>query len=1122
MALKVVYSSKTEALTRELIQELGRRSGDNGVFRSDTIVVQGKGMERYLSQSIAEVNGVCMNIDFPFPQKVLREIVHALLSHNKLSNLKVPSNEEVAWYLFTNMDTFLEEKAIGSLMGAVRSYLKDDDSRLKQYQFCSRLANLFDQYSAYRPEMIANWISGKWEPIDADLIWQYHLWRKVFVERGEMDTIDAGLHWISLAQAFVQFRKKGFALSTIKQFPYRHLLFFGISTLPTLYRNLLEYVGEGLDALDIDLYLLYPASIPSLNDGRSRRSEVRDELYRRIEHYQLKDEISLRGATQNRSGEYFTTGNDLIMDMGVQADVFLNNLVEKWSPYYLSQDEIDSQSLLIQVQSQMTEFEQTEVETLDYCDSISFHDCFSPIREVEAAREFIQNCLYENPDLLPSDVIIMVSSMEKYAPSLRAVFSGNDPLYIPHTVADQSVRNENPYAEAILSIFELRNGRFTAEDILSLLDKPVIQEQLSFQDEDLLQVRELIRHSQFRWGINADHCSRYFDDTELSVYSWEASKKRILLGTVMEVSENNPSLYQEILPFKTEGVQSELALRFVGFMDLLTDLISKIDWAKNVADYTEVLEQMRSELLPSVNLDADQFKLVNTVINQLRQLSSDCNIDVSDAVFLEYLKNAFSETHVGRGFLDGKVTICEMRPMRSIPAKIVCLLGMNDEDYPRKENQLSFDFIARYRKPEDRSQNKEDRNLFMEALLSAREKLFISWTGRSNRDNSERPASSLVQDFCDYLNRYFKFSHSELEVSDLLTVKHRLHAFDPEYFDPDSKLPRAFTKQNYRIAQALNGDKIKQEKTAPVLPSSSIEEIDLEDLVQFFQNPSLYFLRSRLNAWRINPEDIEVGSEMILMNSLQQYNLKQEYLDKSDHEILDKKVYVQKGLIPAGFEGEIVSNQTKNEIALFTDKCKESWGEAEPSEHLIEVDLSNGIKIKGVAEIRGDLNTSWRMGSVKDKSKDWLRFWIKHLLVSAKRDDISGSISVYHDVLLKSNLLNPKVALLEIEKIVDLYLKGLQSPLCFFSESSFTFAKTYLTLLNKWDEQEARNKALDSALMKWTNNYKDYKSAYENEMDTYPYPDFFDQETVLEDSSFIENAMVLYEPIFTNVVCDDF
>ena len=163
----------------------------------EVIVVQSRGMARWLSLHLAGQLGICANCIFPFPNAFFTQTVQASLPDRP--DTAAFEREALAWRimgLLPHID-----------LPSPKAYLQGDTG-LKLYQLSSRVADLFDQYAIYRPEMLAAWEKGKlcYEN-DGEELWQAQLWRGLMAQ-------NRGAHRRRLLDDFLTALQKDPALSS--------------------------------------------------------------------------------------------------------------------------------------------------------------------------------------------------------------------------------------------------------------------------------------------------------------------------------------------------------------------------------------------------------------------------------------------------------------------------------------------------------------------------------------------------------------------------------------------------------------------------------------------------------------------------------------------------------------------------------------------------------------------------------------------------------------------------------------------------------------------------------------------------------------------------------------------
>src|SRR5438552_3304347 len=340
----------------------------------------------------------------------------------------------------------------------------------------------------------------------------------------------------------------------------------------------------------------------------------------------------------------------------------------------------------------------------------------------------------------------MVPDVSIYSAFIDAVFGvpENPEHFIPYSVADRAPRERSGVIDTFLRILEVLPGRFGVSEVLALLESSAVQRR--FGIAELEKIRCWIEQCAIRWGIDSEHRA-LLGLPPFSENSWRHGLDRMLLGYAMRPDARE--LFEGILPFdEVEGSDAGLLGNFVEFLEHLFARATDCARPRSLRDW-------QSDLLAAVDefLDADETAQLE--LNQLRAALAELsrisaasgNEDaVSREIVVLQMERVLENASSGAGFLSGAMTFCALKPMRSIPFKVVCLLGMNDTAYPRRDHAPEFDLIAQHRRPGDRNSRADDRALFLEALLSARDGFCLSYVGQSMRDHSPLPPSVVVSE----------------------------------------------------------------------------------------------------------------------------------------------------------------------------------------------------------------------------------------------------------------------------------------------------------------------------------------------------------------------------------------
>jgi exodeoxyribonuclease V gamma subunit len=1043
-------------------------------LKSELIVVQSKGMERWLTQQLAEKAGIWANARFPFPNTMVRELFQ--LTIDSEVNDRRFSPDVLTWRILHLLDSCLSRSSFASL----KDYLDNNPDNLKTLQLCERIADRFDQYTVYRPDMLLQWEAGR------DEHWQAQLWRELAVDLSSP-------HRAVSRQSF--FKKASAGLLEANRLPTR-LSIFGISTLPPFH---LEIFAALARHLSVHLFFMNPSSeywetIASPKQIAKRRSTLGRE------------------EGSQSSDDHLEAGNPLLASWGKMGRDFFAMLIDQESCQEIAcfKDPGEA-SLLACLQSDVLNLRDrghdgVKTPLSPNAGSLQIHSCHSPLREVEVLYDCLLGLFERSPELAPNDILVMTPSIEIYAPFITAVFGGvlQDRKRIPFSIADRSVRSESPLIQAFFKILALKGSRLGADEVLDLLESAGVQRRFDFEPGDIAQIRQWVERSHIRWGIDGeDRKSRGLPGFQEN--SWKAGLERLLLGYALPEQEDQ--LFEDILPFgDMEGSATQVLGKFAELMRHLFSALEEMARPRTLAHWCEALRMLLSRFIKPDEESELEFRLILHHLQLLEEIQQLSGVDVTvDLEAVRYiLEHRLEQDELKQRFLGGGVTFCKMLPMRSIPAKVVALLGMNGAAFPRASRPLAFDLMAQSPRKGDRSLPDEDRYLFLEALLSARERLHISYVGQSVRDNSLIPPSVLVSELLEVIDRGFLPSSGSSIESEIL-IRHPLQAFSPSYFLEKNRL-FSFSEENFEALQSL------RRQSAPPLPfvsrpigEPSVEwkHIHINQLKRFFRNPSKFFCGERLGLTLTQSVTAIDNREPFDLDGLDDYELKQDLLGK----VLEGKdlwsLYPaarKRGVLPPANSGEVIFHRVVSEVEALASRLKRFMaGSALPP---IEVDLEiAGFRLFGGLKIfRPDHLIHYRCATVKPH--DRLALWIDHLTLNccSKKGYPTRSVLVGTDAQFSFPPIREAETLLK--GLLDVFWVGLSQPLPFFSETSFEYASEFC-------KRKSRDDALVSARQKW--NGRDFGDKRGESEDPY-HSQVFGKVDAL-DESFISVALRIFEPI---------
>jgi len=1019
--LRLFTGNRLETLSRVLADAL--KSPLTSPLEQEIFVVQSNGMERWVSMEIAKYLGISANNRFLFPNTFIHEMMSKVVPLEEGTSSGF-SPDVMTWRIMKLLPVCLDEPAYEE----IRYYLGNSLWNRKSYQLAAKIADIFDQYLLFRPEMIFRWENGE------EGIWQADLWRKL----ASMDKKEGQIpHRAGLLKQFIE--KLNTANPGKIDFPER-ISVFGISALPQFHMNVLEAISK---ISNVYLFLVNPCR------------EYWGDILSLREVKKVSAKSGLRG--KSRTLLYMEHANRILSDLGVLGRDFFDLIQEfdcEMEEFY---EEPGESSLLSCIQSDILHLvNQSDKEgkkTISGDDhSVIVNSCHSPMREVEVLYDHLLHIFDKDPTLKPGDILVMTPDIENYAPYIQAVFDvpENDRKRIPYSIADRTVLNESIVIRAFNSLLDFSGSRFEVSRVLSFLEATPVREKFGFSKNDFALIEKWVKDTGIKWGIDAGHRGK-MELPEFEENTWRAGLKQLLLGYAMK--GGGEKVFQGILPYDgMEGENSIVMGRFVHFSEKLFDVVSLLDKPRTPAEWSFLLKLILEEFfLPEANTEKD-FQAIRRTADGMKEVTEDAGITemIGLDIVRQHLTNLFGKQGFGFGFLEGGVTFCAMVPMRSIPFQMICLIGMNSDAYPRQTRSPGFDLIAKNPKKGDRSRRNDDQYLFLESILSARQVLYVSYVGQSRIDNTPIPPAVPISSLIEYIDDNFKTPGDSARNHVVKT--HRLQAFSQEYFSHTGEL-FSYSEEYQMVSEGMlkEGADVK-----PFIESSnvkdlesqdSLETLDLEDLVRFYSNPSEYYVKNRLGIYLNKQNEAVEGREAFRLDPLDRYFLEKELVEAvlAQRDPMDMmEAFRAGGRLPHGRTGEIVFTEMANTAMDFAEKVT-SLSEGKTTEPVIINFSMAGFHLNGKVE-RSDTDRIVMYRNAGVKAKDMLRVWIYHLALNCMDKGAYPQISIFVGRNEKRNIsvveFSPvKNSYAALENILEYYRKGLESPIYFFPETSHCFAK---------------------------------------------------------------------------------
>lgn len=1065
--LNLFFSNRHEVLTAALLRDLQGPFADP--FTPVSVIVPKSSIRRRLELDWAQDQGICAHVQFDY---LATWIWGQLQKVAKAAPDQPFAPEKICWRIFEILadDDFTDRHP--RLSGYI---LKSGKDPLMRLELAQRLALLFDQYITYRQSWIKAWTLTDDVPsatpgeVHADQDWQVALWRRLVKDL----QIDVDHPRESFFRALENETQEMLALGL----PER-VAVFCLTDIPPLYLSLLQGFSR---VMEIHLYVLNPC--------RHFWNEIT----------QVK---RLRRLQAEGKDAYHEVGNPLLAAWGGQTQALMQQLsdladgsvLEK--SLYLPSQENHPASLLERVQCDLLDLLDPEMEE-PYLwqpddQSLQIHVCHSLTRQLEVLHDRLLDLFEHDPELETSDVLVVMPGLEKAAPLIRQVFdTAPRPRRIPYQLTGLSTSRTNRVAEGLLYLIKLLSSRFKASEVFEFLRKPLVTQRYHLNPQDLDQIHQWIREAGIHFGL--DHKDR----KALSLGGGDS-------GTFAE------GLDRLFLAYAASGID----LPFAGFLpagwvegtsapalgaldQFVADLeeassLSKIpttgeEWSSRIKIWMERFFEISSDNLA-------EWREVCVALEALQTLWKEA--DLSERLTLVVVEKAMVDRFDSsqRGAVpEGRVTFAGLGPMRGLPYRVICILGLEDTVFPLVRSADEFDLMAAG--PTvlgDRKRSRDDRNLFLDHLLAAGEVLHLSYTGRSIRDDSELTPSIVLSELTEYLVQRTGISGSPW------IIRHPLKAFSQEYFksEPIAHPSRLFSYVR-EYAEALNGQDLRANKISDAqqsfleagdpedltfselqpffvgpLPSrgSPPFEVTVTDLIRFFQNPCQYFLERRLGLSLKKAESELEDDELFLPRWESRSRLLEKVMQctrprREDPDAL-KSITEASSVYPMGAMGRLMLEEELLEVQRFTRRVeKATIGEA-----LLPISGSYAFRIDGeewvlkgtLCDLRAQGQVIFRYADLQPH--DVIRGWIQHLFLH--RVSPAG-------VLMRTRWISRGggYELSPLEEVMDLfgdllslYREGLQKPLHFFPKSAWAYIRS---------DGDAKS-ALKAALQVWSSRYGTY------------------------------------------------
>ncbi len=778
----VIYqSNRLEWLADCLTHRIRQARRNRFSLVPDVVLVNNYELAQWLSIRMAEGAGVCANIRFRLVGSYIWELAEAFDHPDQQDNPAFAdtfTRVHLRWLSYLILSNISKGRLEGTVYEDFRCYL-NRHGPVGAFELAKLLADLFDRYMHYRPDMLLEWESGSNAGKEE---WQPHFWR-------QLSTLSQGRFRLEKMVGLIE-RLMGKdaratphsgALQSL-QLPER-LYLFGLSYLPPLHLEVLKGLS---DRTRLEIYHLSPCREYWFHIVSKRKQA---KLARKYKKEALE--------------EYFPVGNPLLASLGLCGRRFLNALYEMDISQAREHFRHGGRKTILSfIQSSIVDLgdptsgpDSSKKVFSSGDDSVQIHVCHSRFREVEVIHDRLVGLFRSDADLRPHEVAVLAPDISKYAKAIEAVFgSAPKERAIPWSLFDVGNMELSQEIRAFLAIMDIPAGDFTAPELVDILSIPCVMKRLGLDEDSLVLARRFVRDSGICRGLQ-----RISETSEDYINTWLFGIDRLMASAFFDssrVCEDETGPFPDFFPveYPVEGEAAAIACRLSAFVFGMGGLSRKIRSAQDTGlSPSRWLQLFKSVISQFISEDISEDRLYRELIQPLEMLCgnmSNCDVEsVEYEVMRRAVKEEFSRPLPPRAFISGKMIFSSLVPMRAIPFKVICIMGMNHGDFPRQITRPAFDLMNRAPRPLDPSPYDEDRYLFLETLLSARKKFIISYVGKTQKDDTPLEPSSVVSELLDFLSNSVPLDCKDDLRSDLV-VNHPLQPFSHRYLgqtDPRKK-----------------------------------------------------------------------------------------------------------------------------------------------------------------------------------------------------------------------------------------------------------------------------------------------------------------------------------------------
>ncbi len=1086
MAFNLITASSLDVLAGRLAENLF--CGLNGALSFPQIIIQSSGMERWLSLRLAADIGVIAGVEFYFLNGYFQDVIAAAYNKDKASDYQLLSVTQLQWLIFSELEKLGNTK----LFKPVLEYINGDNVR--RYQLAGKLAELYDKYALYR----SDWLLA-WEHDGAEFFtdasreefsfgagregaWLAELWSVIKQQTSDYsiaELADECKKWLDEAAAF--------SATPV------HI--FGVSSMPPLYLDLLVTLSR-----QVEVYFYY--------------LEVSHEYWGLVR----SEKELLR-----RAGSNYEEGNSLLASFGGRNKDFLNLLISFAADRGFNEEEssitgcvsamTDAEVPLLQrVQTGIRFMEQpVEKSVVSKQDnSIRFHSCFGRMRQVQALYQTLLDLFCADPTLKPKDVLVLTPSIKDFVPYIRAVFGGvsrDSAEYVPFTISDRTVAADNRVCSGLLAVLKLLSGRFRVSEVWDMYADPAYSKVAGIDPEDIVWVKDWLNTLQVHWGLDAAQ-RKEFSGVGITECTWREAEERLLLGYATDGDTTCFKLHdgREIVGVEVSGRLNALQ-SWLEFLARLFDFYRRYKRCRSAGEWIAFTRDLIAAFYNNSGSSQQVVLLALAELENTLMQSGIIDTELDFEVYELELTAALEQTNSGAGFIMGGVTFCQFQPMRNIPSRVICMLGLDEGTFPRVVKPLTFDISVSKRRLCDPSLKLDDQGVFLETLLSVTDKLLVFYSGRGVKKGEELIPAVPVVLLQNYLQRFYSDAAGGDGILAQLTVEHPLQSFSPRYFSGVQDELVSFSAVDCKVA--VNISQVKNDSAEEYEPFEMVslsealtreQNLGFAELKAFYAHPCRWYLQNRCAVYLRSPEEeLPADTDRLVMDGGYRRQQLLDYILRSrvtgsERDMICRSV-AAKRVLPVGEYGVSafgrLYQQTDKLAAAFSGITAGATGEKVGEIELSVLDY-NGEPVGDVGVeymlepldfYEGEVsNLRWHFSS-KGSWRVYSELWLSHLLYSVILETAIAFKSRLYRTDGKEELVfdrfEPAVARSWLGRYLWGFYAGTVRPLPIFKGASLEYARQlHAARGNKTPEEALRAARMKYAGSSFGGDYPDSGDNY--------------------------------------------